>query len=166
MAKGVWKYLHKPRYVDPGERDELDEAGETAAQIAANAGNTDIVELLQGLGFDTDVDFTAGDDGGGNGSNDSGSDSGTEWILIPNVNINYTSNISPLPIFSPAYLSLTSYNRLSVYLFIICSSASFGTMPPRPILEQHSRSASGHEHSPPRNCGRLSMGIVWVSAAR
>ena len=75
MVKEVWKYLHKPRYVDPGQ---LDEAGETAARIAANAGYTDIVELLQGLGVDAEVDFAAGDGGGGNDSDVSGSDSGTE----------------------------------------------------------------------------------------
>ena len=79
MVKEIWKYLHKPRYVDPGQ---LDDEGDTAARIAANAGHTDIVELLQGLGVDAGVDFENGDSGsddvddGGGGGGEGGSDGG------------------------------------------------------------------------------------------
>ena len=75
MVKEVWKYLHKPQYVDPGQ---LDGEGRTAAQVAALRGHPEIAELLQGLGVDAEVDFAAGDGGGGNDSDVSGSDSGTE----------------------------------------------------------------------------------------
>ena len=54
MVKEIWKYLHKPRYVDPGQ---LNGAGRTAAQVAAQEGHMDIVELLQGLGVDAGVDY-------------------------------------------------------------------------------------------------------------
>ena len=67
MMKEIWKYLHKPRYVDPGQ---LDGHGRTAAQVAAQQGHMDIVEVLQGLGVDEGVDFAA-DDGGGDDGGDS-----------------------------------------------------------------------------------------------
>ena len=67
MVKEIWKYLHKPRYVDPRQ---LNGDGETAARVAAQQGHPGIVELLQGLGVDADVDFAEilgaandGDDG-------------------------------------------------------------------------------------------------------
>ena len=53
MVKEIWKYLHKPRYVDPGQ---LDGEGRTAAQVAAQQGYTDIVEVLQVLGVNVGVD--------------------------------------------------------------------------------------------------------------
>ena len=53
MVKEIWKYLHKPRYVDPGQ---LDGEGRTAAQVAAQHGHPEIVELLQGLGVNVGVD--------------------------------------------------------------------------------------------------------------
>jgi hypothetical protein len=56
MMEEIWKYLHKPRYVDPGL---LDVYGRTAAQPAAVQGHTDIVEPLQVLGVDAGVDFSA-----------------------------------------------------------------------------------------------------------
>ena len=62
MVKEIWKYLHKPRYVDPGQ---MTEAEETAARVAAQHGHTDIVELLQGLGVDTGVAFNANSDADG-----------------------------------------------------------------------------------------------------
>ena len=79
MMEEIWKYLHKPRYVDPGQ---LDGVGRTAARVAAEDGHTDIVELLQGLGVDAGVDFAEilgasnddevdGDDGDGDGDGDS-----------------------------------------------------------------------------------------------
>jgi ankyrin repeat protein len=71
MVKEIWKYLHKPRYVDV---DQLDAYGRTAAQVAAQEGHADIVELLQGLGVDAGVMFAAGD-GGGDTDSDSDSDS-------------------------------------------------------------------------------------------
>ena len=49
MVKEIWKYLHKPRFVDPGL---LDSQGRSAAQIAAEHGHRDIVEVLQKLGVD------------------------------------------------------------------------------------------------------------------
>jgi ankyrin repeat protein len=49
MMEEIWKYLHKPRYVDPGLLDGL---GSSAAQIAAQHGHRDIVEVLQKLGVD------------------------------------------------------------------------------------------------------------------
>jgi hypothetical protein len=76
MVKEIWKYLHKPRYVDVGQ---LDRHGRTAARVAAQEGHrarenvavshpmhrwasaatamADIVDLLQGLGVDAEVDF-------------------------------------------------------------------------------------------------------------
>ena len=54
MVKEIWKYLYKPRYVDPGQ---LDGTGRSAARVAATKGHTDIAELLQGLGVDADIDF-------------------------------------------------------------------------------------------------------------
>jgi hypothetical protein len=69
MVKEIWKYLHKPRYVDP---DQTNDAGDTAAHLAARKGHADIVELLQGLGVDAGVVFAAGD-GGGDTDSDSGS---------------------------------------------------------------------------------------------
>jgi hypothetical protein len=47
MVKEIWKYLHKPRYVDV---DQLDEQGRTAAQVATAFGKHDVAALLQGLG--------------------------------------------------------------------------------------------------------------------
>ena len=48
MMKEIWKFLHKPRYVDPGQ---LDSGGRTAARVAASGGHTEIVELLQVRGY-------------------------------------------------------------------------------------------------------------------
>ena len=48
MMEEIWKYLHKPRYVDPGQ---LDSGGRTAARVAASGGHTEIVELLQVRGY-------------------------------------------------------------------------------------------------------------------
>ena len=47
MMKEVWKFLHKPRYVDPGQ---LDVHWRTAAQVASANGKEDVAALLQGLG--------------------------------------------------------------------------------------------------------------------
>ena len=58
MMKEIWKYLHKPRYVDVGQ---LDGHGRTAAQLAAQQGHMDIVEVLQGLGVDEGVGVAADD---------------------------------------------------------------------------------------------------------
>jgi hypothetical protein len=46
MVKEIWKYLHKPRYVDVGQ---LDGRGRTAAQVATANGNGDVAALLQQL---------------------------------------------------------------------------------------------------------------------
>jgi hypothetical protein len=46
MVKEIWKYLHKPRYVDPGQ---LNGGGETAAQVATTFGKHEVAALLQGL---------------------------------------------------------------------------------------------------------------------
>jgi hypothetical protein len=46
MVKEIWKYLHKPLYVDVGQ---LDEQGRTAAQVATAHGNDDVAALLQQL---------------------------------------------------------------------------------------------------------------------
>jgi hypothetical protein len=46
MVKEIWKYLHKPRYVDV---DQLDGEGRTAAQVATTFGKDDVAALLQGL---------------------------------------------------------------------------------------------------------------------
>ena len=46
MMKEVWKFLHKPRYVDV---DQLDGQGRTAAQVATAHGKHDVAALLQGL---------------------------------------------------------------------------------------------------------------------
>ena len=59
MVTEIWKFLHKPRYVDVGQ---LDRHGRTAARVAAGEGHTDIVELLQGLGVEEGADFE--DEGG------------------------------------------------------------------------------------------------------
>jgi hypothetical protein len=62
MVKEIWKYLHKPRYVDVGQ---VNEAGETAAQVAVQEGHMDMAALLQGLGVDidgTDDDEDGSDD--------------------------------------------------------------------------------------------------------
>ena len=48
MMQEIWKFLHKPRYVDPGQ---LDSGGRTAARVAASGGHTEIVELLQVRGY-------------------------------------------------------------------------------------------------------------------
>ena len=37
--------------------NQLDDTGRTAAEVAAQYGHTDIVELLQGLGVEAEVDF-------------------------------------------------------------------------------------------------------------
>ena len=46
MVKEIWKYLHKPRYVDLGQ---LDGAGRAAAQVATACGKDDVAALLQQL---------------------------------------------------------------------------------------------------------------------
>ena len=46
MVKEIWKYLHKPRYVDVGQ---LNGQGRTAAQVATAFGKDDVAALLQGL---------------------------------------------------------------------------------------------------------------------
>ena len=46
MMEEIWKYLHKPRYVDPGQ---LDEDGRTAAQVATANGKEIVAALLQQL---------------------------------------------------------------------------------------------------------------------
>ena len=46
MVKEIWKYLHKPRYVDVGQ---LDGQGRTAAQVATANGKHDVAALLQQL---------------------------------------------------------------------------------------------------------------------
>jgi hypothetical protein len=46
MVKEIWKYLHKPRYVDV---DQLNGEGRTAAQVATTFGNDDVAALLQQL---------------------------------------------------------------------------------------------------------------------
>jgi hypothetical protein len=46
MVKEIWKYLHKPRYVDV---DQLDGQGRTAAQVATTFGKDEMAALLQGL---------------------------------------------------------------------------------------------------------------------
>jgi hypothetical protein len=60
MVKEIWKYLHKPRYVDPGQ---LNGWGWSAAQVAAHHGHMDVVELLQGLGVNEGFEFSAGEAG-------------------------------------------------------------------------------------------------------
>jgi hypothetical protein len=77
--KEVWKFLHKPRYVD---LDQLGGQGSTAAQVATVKGHTEIAELLQGLGVDDagvglPVEGSSNDDG-----NDSNSGEGGDAILI------------------------------------------------------------------------------------
>ena len=46
MVKEIWKYMHKPRYVDVGQ---LDGEGRTAAQVATAHGKHDVAALLQQL---------------------------------------------------------------------------------------------------------------------
>ena len=46
MVKEIWKYLHKPRYVDVGQ---LDGEGRTAAQVATAFGKDEVAVLLQQL---------------------------------------------------------------------------------------------------------------------
>ena len=46
MVKEIWKYLHKPRYVDVGQ---LDGQGRTAAQVATTFGKDEVAALLQQL---------------------------------------------------------------------------------------------------------------------
>ena len=46
MVKEIWKYLHKPRYVDVGQ---LNGNGRTAAQVATAHGKDDVAALLQQL---------------------------------------------------------------------------------------------------------------------
>jgi hypothetical protein len=83
MVKEIWKYLHKPRYVDPGQ---LDGEGETAARVAALEGHPEIAELLQGLGVDAgvglpeEVEGSSDDDG-----NDSDGGEGGGAVLISRV---------------------------------------------------------------------------------
>ena len=50
----IWKYLHKPRYVDPGQ---LNGAGETAAQVATVNGKNDVAALLQQLNLEVAESF-------------------------------------------------------------------------------------------------------------
>ena len=82
MMEEIWKYLHKPRYVDPGQ---LNGVGETAARVATQFWHPDIVELLQGLGVDggdneTDGDVGSDDDGdsGGDSAGSDGGDNGDD----------------------------------------------------------------------------------------
>ena len=79
MMKEVWKFLHKPRYVDVGQ---LGGQGRTAAQVATAHGKHDVAELLQGLGVDDagvglPVEGSSNDDG-----NDSNSGEGGGAVLI------------------------------------------------------------------------------------
>jgi ankyrin repeat protein len=46
MVKEIWKYLHKPLYVDV---DQLDGRGRTAAQVATANGEDGVAALLQQL---------------------------------------------------------------------------------------------------------------------
>jgi ankyrin repeat protein len=46
MVKEIWRYLHKPSYVDVGQ---LDGQGRTAAQVATAHGKDDVTALLQQL---------------------------------------------------------------------------------------------------------------------
>ena len=46
MVKEIWKYLHKPLYVNVGQ---LDGHGRTAAQVATAHGKDDVAALLQSL---------------------------------------------------------------------------------------------------------------------
>jgi hypothetical protein len=75
MVKEIWRYLHKPSYVDPGQ---LEDAGESAARVAARHGRMDMVELLQGLGVDAGVVFAAGDGDDTDRASDSDSDSDSD----------------------------------------------------------------------------------------
>jgi len=72
MMEEIWKFLHKPRYVDPGQPDD---AGESAVRVAARHGRMDMVELLQGLGVDAGVVFAAGEGSGTDRASDSDRDS-------------------------------------------------------------------------------------------
>jgi hypothetical protein len=46
MVKEIWKYLHKPSYVDV---DQLNVRGQTAARVATANGKDDVAALLQQL---------------------------------------------------------------------------------------------------------------------
>ena len=48
IPKMIWKFLHKPRYVDVGQ---LDGKGRTAAQVATDHGKDDVAALLQVMQF-------------------------------------------------------------------------------------------------------------------
>ena len=76
MMKEIWKYLHKPRYVD---LEQLNRVGRTAEWVAADADHEGIVALLQGLDSndddsDDDSDDSDDDDSDNDGSDDDGSD--------------------------------------------------------------------------------------------
>ena len=47
MVKEIWKYLHKPLYINVGQ---LDGHGRTAAQVATAHGKDDVAALLQHSG--------------------------------------------------------------------------------------------------------------------
>ena len=63
----IWKYLHKPRYVDMGQ---LDGKGRTAAQVATAHGKHDVAALLQGLSVDAEGGLGNEGGSGGGGDND------------------------------------------------------------------------------------------------
>ena len=46
MIKEIWKFVHKPRYVDLAE---LNNAGRTALQVAEANGRDDVATLLRRL---------------------------------------------------------------------------------------------------------------------
>jgi hypothetical protein len=46
MMKEIWKFLHKPRYVELGK---LNRQGKTAARVAADAQKDQVAELLRQL---------------------------------------------------------------------------------------------------------------------
>jgi len=56
----IWKYLHKPRYVDMGQ---LNGKGRTAAQVATAHGKHDVAALLQVMQFESQVLGDGAEDG-------------------------------------------------------------------------------------------------------
>ena len=73
MVKEIWKYLHKPRYVDVGQ---LDGEGRTAAQVATANGKDDVAALLQQLNLNEELFGSDSDDSDdGNDDDSSGIDS-------------------------------------------------------------------------------------------
>jgi ankyrin repeat protein len=75
MVKEIFKYLHKPRYVDV---EQLDGEGRTAAQVATAFGKHDMAALLQGLGANVGVDDGDGDDDGDGGDGDGDDGDGSD----------------------------------------------------------------------------------------